>query len=248
VHGVPPDESLSVAGHLQAAGLNTARWSPGGAVPDDAQALVCDAESEADLEAIASAGAALPHHVVWAGSAGLARHLPAALGLRAPDRPGLPEPAQGPLLVLVGSRAAMARAQAAALVESGAVVAFSLAPGALPDLGPALDAGRDVLVRLPEELEFDPANSTALAQALGQLSRIHAARIGGLIAMGGDIARAALTALGAKGLYVVRELEPGVPLCVADCARPILAVTKSGSFGDRDTLARCHAALRGRTA
>jgi uncharacterized protein YgbK (DUF1537 family) len=207
---------------------------------------VCDAESDDDLADIARAGAALPQAVVWTGSAGLARHLRSALGLRTPAGPPLPEPAQGPILTLVGSRAPMARAQAAALAESGAVEAFSL--GAAAEIAAALEAGRDVLVRIPEELELDPARSAALAQALGHLAQLHAFRIGGLIATGGDSARAALTSLGAKGLYLVRELEPGVPLGIADCERPIPVVTKSGAFGDRDTLVRCHAALRGRTA
>jgi uncharacterized protein YgbK (DUF1537 family) len=247
VHGVPPDDLPSVGDLLRAAGLNALRWRPGEAAPESANALVCDAEADDDLAAIARAGAALPHAVVWTGSAGLARHLTAALGLRAPAGPPLPKPAQGPVLTLVGSRAPMARAQAAALAESGAVEAIPLSAEAPAAVARALAAGRDVLVRIPEELEFEPARAGALAQALGHLAQVNAARIGGLVATGGDSARAALTALGAKGLYLVRELEAGVPLGVADGERPIPVVTKSGAFGDRDTLLRCHAALRRRT-
>ncbi|MFL5262556.1 MAG: four-carbon acid sugar kinase family protein, partial [Anaeromyxobacteraceae bacterium] len=77
----------------------------------DVQALVCDAEEEADLAAIAGAAARLDRPVIWAGSAGLARHLPSALGLRPDAAPASPSLAgvDGPLLVLVGSRSTVAR-------------------------------------------------------------------------------------------------------------------------------------------
>ncbi|OYV32079.1 MAG: hypothetical protein B7Z81_13315, partial [Acidocella sp. 20-61-6] len=47
----------------------------------DHDALVCDAQTDADLAAIARAGIGLGPATFWAGSAGLAGHLPAAAGL-----------------------------------------------------------------------------------------------------------------------------------------------------------------------
>jgi len=44
----------------------------------EADVLICDAETEADLQAVANGGVALGDRTVWAGSAGLARHVPHA--------------------------------------------------------------------------------------------------------------------------------------------------------------------------
>ncbi len=81
-------------------------------------ALVCDAETEADLQAIAAAIAALPQagwngSVIWAGSSGLARHIPEAMGITGAPGP-IEEPHfRGPILMVVGSRASVAHEQAA---------------------------------------------------------------------------------------------------------------------------------------
>jgi 4-hydroxythreonine-4-phosphate dehydrogenase len=42
----------------------------------------------------------------------------------------------------------------------------------------------------------------------------------------------------------VGEVEPGVPLGVADTPRPLPIVTKAGAFGGPATLVRCRSALR----
>jgi len=58
------------------------------------------------------------------------------------------------------------------------------------------------------------------------------------------IARAALAAMGAGGLHLLGEVEPGVPIGVTDTARPLRVVTKAGAFGTKETLQRCRVALR----
>jgi len=228
----------------------------------DVQALVCDAEEEGDLAAIAGAAARLDRPVIWAGSAGLARHLPSALGLRPDAAPASPSLAGvgGPLLFLVGSRSTVAREQARALAAEPGVARVDLDPRALlgeavaaapPAAAPpaaalaaALASGEDVLAvvgETPVGLERGPA----LAAALGEVAAAHAARLGGAAATGGDIARAFLAAAGASGLHLVGEVEPGVPLGVADTPRPLPIVTKAGAFGGPATLVRCRSALRG---
>jgi predicted DNA-binding transcriptional regulator AlpA len=93
----------------------------------------CDAETEGDLGAIAAAGARLGSRVVWAGSGGLARHLPAALGLQGTHRAARLEVGHDPrpVLALVGSRSEVSRAQARALASAAGVVALALDPEAL---------------------------------------------------------------------------------------------------------------------
>lgn len=90
-----------------------------------ARVCVCDAETDADLDAIAWAGAQLGPDVVWVGSGGLAAALPVGLSLTGSDLSGESDPADppcaGPVLVAAGSRTEVTRAQVAAVVAAGAV-------------------------------------------------------------------------------------------------------------------------------
>jgi 4-hydroxythreonine-4-phosphate dehydrogenase len=219
------------------------------------QAVVCDAEVEDDLERIAGAGARLRMPIVWAGSAGLARHLPAALGLAPPGpraAPDLPH-AAGPILFAVGSRSSVAREQARLVadergVETVTVGAEALLSGSTADaeasVRAALAAGRDVVLLIGLEQVVELSRGAELAAALGRIVAATSEGLGGLVATGGDVARGALAALGAGGLRLIGEVEPGVPVGEADARRRLPVVTKAGAFGDPDTLRRCRAALR----
>jgi 4-hydroxythreonine-4-phosphate dehydrogenase len=224
---------------LDAAGLKPVRV-PRGAPLAGGRTLVCDAETDADLAAIAAGAARLGRPLVWVGSAGLARQLPGALGLVpttvAPARKRRPP---GPVLILVGSRSPVAREQAGRVDA----VTIALGPGADDTLEAALAAGDDVVLITPVD-HVDLARAPAFAAALGRRAAAHAARLGGLIATGGDIARAALTALGASGLHLVGEIEPGVPRSLADTDPPLPVVTKAGAFGAPTTLERARRELR----
>lgn len=67
----------------------------------------------------------------------------------------------------------------------------------------------------------------------------------GLIATGGDTALAAARALGAGGMNLWGELEPGIPVGTLIGPHPFPVITKAGGFGDGGTLARLWDALRG---
>lgn len=243
---------------LGTAGLNTANAGPGAALADDVQAVVCDAGSEDDLLRIAREGAALRVAVVWVGSAGLARHLPAALGLRsAGPIPASAQRSDGPILLLVGSRSSVAREQARVLAREPWVESFALHPDLLAEgaggagwsravaaVERALTARRDVVLTIEPGESLDLSRGPRLAAALGEFAAAQVGRIGGLIATGGDIARAALGAMGASGLHLVGEVEPGVPIGMTDTAPPLPVVTKAGAFGSPETLRRCLAALK----
>jgi uncharacterized protein YgbK (DUF1537 family) len=256
-------DSGDLAAMLAAEGLRTARASlaalRASGLDSTADAVVCDAEEEDDLRRIAELGAALPGRVIWVGSGGLARHLPKALGLRATAK-GLPrlEARRGPLLILVGSRSAAAREQARILCAEPGVQRFELDPEALlaggeiagwaaADEGPAraLAEGRDVVLLLAERPVIDAGATRTLAAALGRLAAPLAARAGGLVATGGDTARAVFMVLGATGMHIAGEVEPGVPLGFLDTPGRLPLATKAGAFGGPSALSRCRAALRG---
>src|SRR6185312_1677357 len=83
------------------------------ALARQADVLVCDAETDTDLRAIANASMALGRETIWAGSAGLAYQLPKAAGLAGgPVAAQAPQLAGGPILFVVGSGSNVSRQQA----------------------------------------------------------------------------------------------------------------------------------------
>jgi 4-hydroxythreonine-4-phosphate dehydrogenase len=148
----------------------------------------------------------------------------------------------------------VAREQARVLASEPELERVVLEPGALLSgergarwpaaaVARALESGSDLLAVFGEE-SAGPERGPALAAAAARLLAPHAARLRGVVATGGDVARAILAALGATGIHLEGEVEPGVPRGVADSRPPLAVVTKAGAFGDPRTLSRCRAALR----
>jgi uncharacterized protein YgbK (DUF1537 family) len=105
-------------------------------------------------------------------------------------------------------------------------------------------AGRDVVLEITQASNPGPVKGPELANRLAWLLEPSAERIGALVATGGETARALLTRLGAAGIRLKDEIEPGVPLGVALGDREFLVVTKAGGFGDPGTFVRCLDKLR----
>ncbi len=230
------------------------------AAANEHDAVVCDAETEADLRVIAAGSLPLGRGTIWAGSAGLARYLPEAAGLARPVQPAVVPPADGPILFVVGSLSSVSRGQVERLEAAGGVALVTVAPAVLR-AGPQdprwiaqerlLDAGftsgRDVVALVGSEENADLAEGQRLGQALARMVVPHAPRLGALVSTGGETARAVLQAFGIGGLHLVGEVEPGVPLSIAEGVRPLPVVTKAGAFGAPDTLIHCRAVLRAGT-
>ena len=71
-----------------------------------------------------------------------------------------------------------------------------------------------------------------------------------LLLTGGDTALLALTALGAHSILVRGELAPGIPWGIVQggVANDRIAITKSGGFGEPETLTRIVQSLAGAAA
>ncbi|HYG87573.1 MAG TPA: four-carbon acid sugar kinase family protein [Azospirillum sp.] len=226
---------------------------------DGVEALACDAETDADLATLARVTTSLRERVFWVGSAGFAYHLPGALGLmRAGALPdtAMPTPLD-PVLIVVGSSSGVSQVQAERLMESGAVRGMAIDPHVLrigpgttewghaeQELREVLASGDDVLLTMATGPALDRRDGHALAVALGRLVHEQAPRIGGLVITGGETARAVLAALGIGAIRLLGEVEPGVPLGIAQGDRPMPLITKAGAFGSPDTLVRCRQRLR----
>jgi uncharacterized protein YgbK (DUF1537 family) len=220
------------------------------------QALVCDAEEDADLARIAAAS--VGRRVYWVGSAGLAAHLPQAAGItRLAGRSPAPKlQVSGAIVAVVGSLSAVSRQQAEQLAAPGDMVVLVPSPEVLragaadarwqalqAAVAEAIDSGRDLLIRTGLEAHNDLSQGHVLCASLQQLLTPSAAKIGALIATGGETARALLPAFGAYALQLVSEIEPGVPLSLAIGTRTLPVVTKAGAFGSPEALRRSYTTL-----
>jgi uncharacterized protein YgbK (DUF1537 family) len=182
--------------------------------------LAADAETDADLSVLADAAHGRP--VLLAGSAGLAaavarRLAPAASG----GREAPPRGPRRPLLVVAGSAHPATRAQLERL---------------------ALREGLEVLAPRAPRGADDPARRRETVTRLAEAARarIERERPGTILLTGGETAISVLRALGADGLRLVGELEPGLPLATL-AGGPLdglAVISKAGGFGDADALVR----------
>lgn len=252
-HAVPP-ESVAAAltpAEAELVGLDVVRSADAlveaFAELGEGRILVCDAESDADLDVIAQAAARAPENLVLAGSGGLA----AAVGRcrkgapRGAERPegvprGVEQPAAcregaprgvGPVVV-VGTADPIVVAQVERL--SGFVV-HSLNPGGLAAGPVALPA-----IAGPTVIRVDPAASVepgrARAVAAGLAATVAAALRGpvDLVLVGGETARRVLDVLGVSALEPVEAIHHGAVLSRIPGGGTV--VTRPGSFGGPDSL------------
>lgn len=193
--------------------------------------LVADAASNGDLDSLARA-VPDPGEVLWAGSAGLA----AALGRLFPgsrkEPPSRPSGAKRVLLV-VGSASGVSRKQLRRVSKSAKLV--ELSPEAPSEASEALGAGRNVALHAPEASTGDPESVVeGLSEVVFRLSE--EGLFDALVLTGGETAVRVSKRLGASGILLADELEPGVPVGVLSGSRPYPVVTKAGAFGGPDAL------------
>jgi len=237
------------------------------------QALIVDTQSDHALRTLAQMTLDSDVPLFWVGSGGLARELSTLTRRPGADAatgaaPGAPKFADDihrdmPVLVLVGSLSAVSEKQCAMLLERTGIEQLIVPPEVLrqgaahadwnalrAQVGVTLSARADLLVRIGRDDAFDPAEGARLSTSLAELVAPHFARIGGLIATGGETARAMLSAARIPGLHLQAEIEAGVavgrPLDRNGTHRPGI-VTKAGAFGTDHALYAAWLTLRNET-
>jgi uncharacterized protein YgbK (DUF1537 family) len=220
--------------------------------------LVCDAETDTDLEAIARASMRLRQKMIWVGSAGLAYHLTQAVGVAtAAVESELPQ-LSGPLLFVIGSLSRKSYEQIQALTSSSSTLRLSVPPDILlagPEsahwqeyerqLAGAIAMDRDVVLGPGAEFQVDVPDRPRLSASLARMTASVNGRIGGLVAAGGETARVLLQSWGVTGLRLIGELEKGVPVSTTEgWNRKLPVITKAGDFGKPETLLHCSEFLR----
>ena len=219
---------------------------------EQADVVLCDAETDEDLRTIAEASLGVPAIAALVGSAGLASQVPQAIGV-APYAEGHGWSfAPGATLFVVGTGASASREQARVLENDAQMAAFHASPAVLRDapvlrgrVMKVLQSNGDVLLRLDGAEHCSNHDWRLFAEAMSDLVSKCAPFLGGLVATGGETARAVLDALGIRQLRLLGEVEPGLPFSVAErWVRPFPVITKAGAFGSPEALVRCCEFLR----
>ncbi len=210
---------------------------------DGSICVVADATREEDLEALVRA-VPDPSEVLWAGSAGLALALANAYpGPHAGATSASPAPVSG-VLVVVGSLSGVARGQLRSLSERCRTV--PVAAGDSGALEEAVGLAREALLEgvcaaVHSAEERDP--SGAAGSVVGALAEVAACLseeglIDALVLTGGETAIGVGRRLGAVGIRLEGEVEPGIPVGTLIGPRPYRVVTKAGGFGGPGTLVK----------
>jgi uncharacterized protein YgbK (DUF1537 family) len=257
------DRSANIDTLLEGAGLRTAKLTLDTLRGDadalaghivemahsDIQALIVDAQTAEDLKALAIVTANLSAPLFWVGSGGLARELAALADVLSASgtSPVFAREKHAPTLVLVGSLSGVSERQCALLKQRASIGELVVPPAVLRQgvahadwagwemrIGEYLRRGEDLLLRIGRDEAFDPAEGARLSTLLAALVRPHFADVGGLVATGGETARAMLEAVGIGSLQLLCEIEAGVafgrPIATRHGHRPGV-VTKAGAFG-----------------
>ena len=196
-----------------------------------ARHVVVDADGIETLRSVAIAWRRHATEWLLVGSAGLARQV--AGSANQPNRETL-TPSQGPILVVAGSPAAATQAQIERL--------RGLGPSVLVGVGlpvPRRPAGlHEVIVvcTAPATERDSGENARAVAQAIGAWA--DAFQPGAVVLAGGATARLVCERLGALGVRLQGELQPGIAhgLLQGGLWDGVRVVTKAGGFGTPETL------------
>ncbi|WP_207920288.1 four-carbon acid sugar kinase family protein [Saccharopolyspora aridisoli] len=209
---------------------------------------ICDGEMDADLDAVV---AAAPDGARLAGSGGLA----AALGRTAPEPADETPitPTGNPLLLVVGTASPEA-AEQLRIAELRGMRTVACSTTDLVGQGTSESALSRALVALergPTALRIDPSEPVAPGQSRNLVRGLAstAARIVerqpgpvDIVLTGGETARLVLDALGVRRLVPVGQIHHGAVHSRTPAGTSV--VTRPGSFGESDSLARIVEHLR----
>lgn len=219
-----------------------------------------DSTSQRHLEVIARLACEHFPKTLLTGSAGLARALVQNLPSKEEPQPQGPAILGRRLLFVCGSNSTVLRTQVEFLLRQDRIKRHVLRPGLQADVGRRhgkigrdLADGAVVLQLAPPGTEGPGISSASADQAARELAAMAVTamrlrRPDGLFISGGDTAAAVLDALGATGIWLHAEIQPGLVLGSLKGGgwEGLAAVIKAGAFGGPDTLSRIYDVLTGK--
>jgi uncharacterized protein YgbK (DUF1537 family) len=205
-----------------------------------AEFILCDTQTDQDLDRIAQALHQLPQRPLWVGSAGLAKS--AAQVLVGVDRPGRkarvrnaserrPDHRPAPILFCVGSDHPVTLLQIQCLEESGAADVLEAEAATPEQVRRIFRQGHHLLLRL-HGADADRERIRLL---------IAEARSGGIAAAfltGGNTAEFVCNAIGTAAILLEDEVSPGIPWGIfrGGLLDRLPVATKAGGFGGERAL------------
>ncbi|WDR02180.1 four-carbon acid sugar kinase family protein [Devosia algicola] len=236
---IPDMGRTIVDGYLSGHGLDT---------PIDVRSLfgphsdvtVCDAVDRDGLTIAAETVMTRPTECVAVGARGLAVALAQQL-LKAGIKPvvkrrRMETSVARPILLVIGSRDEVTQRQIAHL-RSSRTIQLIFAPNGLVPVGKMNSQTCLLVATATDELETPEVVGRRFARGVAQT--VVQNKPATLLMSGGETAASVLAALGVKSLEVAGEIFPGVSRSHATISGlPTTIFTKSGGFGDPDTLSR----------
>jgi uncharacterized protein YgbK (DUF1537 family) len=230
VTGVPEFQPIHVAQRLQLQSGHPCGASRSDRIAEllrsGARVVSVDATCDEDLDRIAATLLPMGRRVLWAGSAGLASALARLVGEQS-DPPPVPA-RSGATLFCIGSDHAVTLAQQDALLAGRASALVHLHGAARQSICAALARGEHVILRIPR--------GQVPAETLREW--IDGLPLAALVLSGGDTASLVCRAAGVQRIELCDEIVSGVPRGIlhGGAFDGLPVATKSGGFGDRDTL------------
>ena len=200
-----------------------------------------DAESGDDLMALVRPVREKLKEVLFAGASGITEALAETL-FGPPRLTSAPLRPSGQALFVVGSLAPQAAAQIARLLEANEnarVLELTENPAvnraALQALAASGETFSSLVIKPPCLSEHAVLDAEMLVRELADCTAFYLerARVGLLLATGGDTAEALLARLDLRVVAIGGEVQPGIVHGMVDTPRgPLRLVTKAGGFGD----------------
>ncbi|MER8072242.1 four-carbon acid sugar kinase family protein [Streptomyces sp. NPDC094034] len=204
----------------------------------DGGLIVWSAATDGDLDRLVAA-VPYPDDVLWAGSPGLAAALARRYARAAGSTTPIPTPARRPLVV-VGSVNPATRRQLTTLRSRPDVEGVTVGGDPASAVRTLRGLTAPILtVQSPGE-RHTPQTARTLARSLTAVVRalIEDRTVDALVVTGGETAAAVLRPLGATGIDLLDEPEPGVARGTVLGQFPLPVLIKAGGFGDDALLLR----------
>jgi uncharacterized protein YgbK (DUF1537 family) len=240
---------------IVAAGAAAVRQALAGATGEGVRLIVCDCIRDEDLITLGTAAADMK---LITGGSGIALGLPQNFRARRMTTGAeyIPSAPAGPVIALAGSCSGATRAQvvrhsetqpalrleARAIVEGGAspAEAWSWAREQSAGAIPLIYTSADPKEVREAQATFGAAHVAHAIEAFFAALAAEAVNGGAahLIVAGGETSSAVVTGLEIDAMEIGPEIDPGVPVLVADRPRLLALALKSGNFGAEDFFAK----------
>ncbi|MFI7005348.1 four-carbon acid sugar kinase family protein [Streptomyces sp. NPDC050145] len=208
--------------------------------------IVCSAAEDRDLDRLV-ATVPRPDEVLWVGSPGLAAALARRCARTTGGPASLPPTSRRPLIV-VGSTNPATRRQLAELRTRSDVQGVTVDVDPAPALETLRGLTAPVLTLQTPDERHTPQTAQLLARSQAAVVRALAEHhtVDALIVTGGETATTVLQPLGATGIDLTDEPEPGVVRGSLTGPLPLPVLIKAGGFGDDALLLRLSHLVRQR--